>query len=146
MIGRLAVFLTASAEKGHPWHRHAHVAIERWLVSVDTAGAVVARRRSPKRGLAFDLFDELVHIPTLIDHAELFAAPESRDAAIRMTDWEIAVQLPDGASLDRTQRVLDQVTEMSANTPGVAQVISIAGISALETSIRTRLIGTPGAG
>ncbi|MDO8979674.1 MAG: multidrug efflux RND transporter permease subunit [Afipia sp.] len=45
-----------------------------------------------------------------------------------------AVQLPDGASLDRTQRVLDQVTEISSKTPGVAQVISIAGISALDNS------------
>lgn len=45
-----------------------------------------------------------------------------------------AVQLPDGASLDRTQRVLDQVSEMSSTTPGVAQVISIAGISALDSS------------
>jgi HAE1 family hydrophobic/amphiphilic exporter-1 len=45
-----------------------------------------------------------------------------------------AVQLPDGASLERTQRVLDQVTEMSSKMPGVAQVISIAGISALDSS------------
>lgn len=45
-----------------------------------------------------------------------------------------AVQLPDGASLERSQRVLDQVTEMSSKTPGVAQVISIAGISALDSS------------
>jgi HAE1 family hydrophobic/amphiphilic exporter-1 len=45
-----------------------------------------------------------------------------------------AVQLPDGASLDRTQRVLDQVSEISGKTPGVAQVISIAGISALDNS------------
>ena len=45
-----------------------------------------------------------------------------------------AVQLPDGASLDRTQRVLDSVSEISGKTPGVAQVISIAGISALDNS------------
>ena len=45
-----------------------------------------------------------------------------------------AVQLPDGASLDRTQRVLDRVSEMSGKTPGVEQVISIAGISALDNS------------
>jgi HAE1 family hydrophobic/amphiphilic exporter-1 len=45
-----------------------------------------------------------------------------------------AVQLPDGASLDRTQRVLDQVSEIAGKTPGVAQVISIAGISALDNS------------
>lgn len=45
-----------------------------------------------------------------------------------------AVQLPDGASLDRTQRVLTQVSELSSSTPGVAQVITIAGISALDNS------------
>jgi HAE1 family hydrophobic/amphiphilic exporter-1 len=45
-----------------------------------------------------------------------------------------AVQLPDGASLDRTQRVLDQVSEIAGRTPGVAQAISIAGISALDNS------------
>ncbi len=45
-----------------------------------------------------------------------------------------AVQLPDGASLNRTQRVLDQVSEMSGKTAGVDQVIGIAGISALDNS------------
>lgn len=42
------------------------IAIERWLVSVDGEGAILGRRRSPKRGVAFDLFDELVHLPGLI--------------------------------------------------------------------------------
>jgi HAE1 family hydrophobic/amphiphilic exporter-1 len=46
----------------------------------------------------------------------------------------VAVQLPDGAALDRTQRVLDQVSGLAAKTPGVEQVISIAGISALDNS------------
>ena len=46
----------------------------------------------------------------------------------------VAVQLPDGASLDRTQRVLDHVTELSGKTPGVDQVITIAGLSALDNS------------
>src|SRR5690348_431829 len=45
-----------------------------------------------------------------------------------------AVQLPDGASLDRTQKVLEKVSEMSRQTPGVAQVTTIAGISALDNS------------
>lgn len=45
-----------------------------------------------------------------------------------------AVQLPDGAALDRTQRVLDQITEVAGKTPGVAQVIGISGISALDNS------------
>ena len=46
----------------------------------------------------------------------------------------VAVQLPDGASLDRTQRVLDQVSDIAGKTPGVEQVISIAGISALDNT------------
>ena len=45
-----------------------------------------------------------------------------------------AVQLPDGAAIDRTQHVLDQVTEIARKTPGVEQVVSIAGISALDNS------------
>jgi hydrophobic/amphiphilic exporter-1 (mainly G- bacteria), HAE1 family len=45
-----------------------------------------------------------------------------------------AVQLPDGASLDRTQRVMDQVSEIAGKTPGVAHVLGIAGISALDNS------------
>ena len=46
------------------------IPIEKWLVRVDTDGVVLRRRRSPKRGLALDLFDELVHIPTLIAHPD----------------------------------------------------------------------------
>src|SRR5580700_8300385 len=46
----------------------------------------------------------------------------------------VAVQLPDGAALDRTQSVLDQVTELSNKTPGVDQTITIAGLSALDNS------------
>src|SRR6201991_1951934 len=45
-----------------------------------------------------------------------------------------AVQLPDGAALDRTQRVLDRVSELAGKHPGVDQVITIAGISALDNS------------
>ena len=45
-----------------------------------------------------------------------------------------AAQLPDGAALDRTQTVLDRVSEIAGKTPGVAQVITIAGISALDNS------------
>src|SRR6478735_1697250 len=45
-----------------------------------------------------------------------------------------AVQLPDGASLERTQTVLDRASELIKDTPGVQQVITIAGISALDNS------------
>jgi HAE1 family hydrophobic/amphiphilic exporter-1 len=45
-----------------------------------------------------------------------------------------AVQLPDGASIERTQQVLDRVADIAGKTPGVQQVITIAGISALDNS------------
>src|SRR6516225_886837 len=45
-----------------------------------------------------------------------------------------AVQLPDGAALDRTQSVLDKVADIVTATPGVQQVTTIAGISALDNS------------
>jgi HAE1 family hydrophobic/amphiphilic exporter-1 len=44
------------------------------------------------------------------------------------------VQLPDGSSLERTQKALDRVFELSRKTPGVAQVITIAGVSPLDNS------------
>jgi hydrophobic/amphiphilic exporter-1 (mainly G- bacteria), HAE1 family len=46
----------------------------------------------------------------------------------------VAVQLPDGAALDRTQKVLTQVGDIAGKVPGVDQVISIAGISVLDGS------------
>jgi hydrophobic/amphiphilic exporter-1 (mainly G- bacteria), HAE1 family len=45
-----------------------------------------------------------------------------------------AVQLPDGASLERTNRALEEVRAIAAKTPGVDQVITIAGISALDNN------------
>ena len=44
------------------------------------------------------------------------------------------VQLPDGASLQRTKRVLDQVSEIAGKIPGVDQVIAISGVSALDSN------------
>jgi hydrophobic/amphiphilic exporter-1 (mainly G- bacteria), HAE1 family len=44
------------------------------------------------------------------------------------------VQLPDGASLERTQKTLDKVFEIARKTPGVARVVNIAGVSALDNS------------
>src|SRR6266550_5369906 len=46
----------------------------------------------------------------------------------------VAVQLPDGASLERTQRAMDQVGEIAKKTPGVDQVVTVAGISPLDNS------------
>ena len=45
-----------------------------------------------------------------------------------------AVQLPDGAALGRTQATLQEVAQIAKETPGVDQVITIAGISALDNN------------
>ncbi len=44
------------------------------------------------------------------------------------------VQLPDGASLERTNEVLNQVSDIARNTPGVESALSIAGVSALDNN------------
>jgi hydrophobic/amphiphilic exporter-1 (mainly G- bacteria), HAE1 family len=44
------------------------------------------------------------------------------------------LQLPDGASLERTQVALDKATAIARATPGVAQAIEIAGISPLDNN------------
>jgi hydrophobic/amphiphilic exporter-1 (mainly G- bacteria), HAE1 family len=46
----------------------------------------------------------------------------------------VAVQLPDGASLGRTQAVLEEVNKIALATPGVEYVAAISGISVLDNS------------
>jgi hydrophobic/amphiphilic exporter-1 (mainly G- bacteria), HAE1 family len=46
----------------------------------------------------------------------------------------VAVQLPDGASLDRTERVVSEVTRIAQATPGVQDVVALGGLSALDNS------------
>src|SRR5467141_2134324 len=46
----------------------------------------------------------------------------------------VTVQLPDGASLVRTKRVLDQVGAIAGKNPVVANVIGISGVSALDNN------------
>lgn len=68
------------------------IPIEKWLVRVDTGGAVLSRRRSPRHGLALDLFDELVHIPALVAH------PNFRVELALTCEEEIRGPIPDGAT------------------------------------------------
>jgi hydrophobic/amphiphilic exporter-1 (mainly G- bacteria), HAE1 family len=46
----------------------------------------------------------------------------------------IGVQLPDAASLERTQAALDEAGRIAQDTPGVAQAIEISGISVLDNN------------
>jgi HAE1 family hydrophobic/amphiphilic exporter-1 len=44
------------------------------------------------------------------------------------------VQLPEGASLERTERVMDRITTIARGTPGVKHAVAIGGISVLDNN------------
>jgi hydrophobic/amphiphilic exporter-1 (mainly G- bacteria), HAE1 family len=46
----------------------------------------------------------------------------------------VAVQLPDGAAMDRTQTTLDEVSKIARADPAVEHVVTIAGVSALDNN------------
>ena len=46
----------------------------------------------------------------------------------------VSAQLPDGSSLERTQKVMEKVTNVAKGIPGVDQVVAISGISVLDNS------------
>ncbi len=52
----------------HPVRVVHPIAVEKWIVKLDVAGEVAARRKSPKRGAIVDLFGELVSFPELVAH------------------------------------------------------------------------------
>jgi hypothetical protein len=95
------------------------IPVEKWLVRVDADGAVLGRRRSPRRGTALDLFDELVHIPGLVAH------PGFRIEVLLTREDEIRGPAAEGARyryprtwrrLDR--RLLEVVETRRIDTPG----------------------------
>lgn len=47
------------------------IPVEKWIVKLDDTGRVSSRRKSPKRGMAADLFGELVSFPEVIAHPGL---------------------------------------------------------------------------
>ncbi|HVZ09175.1 efflux RND transporter permease subunit [Rhodopila sp.] len=54
----------------------------------------------------------------------------------------IAVQLPDAATLGRTQAVIDAIQRRVSKVPGVANVVGIAGISVMDNSASLSNAGT----
>jgi hypothetical protein len=94
------------------------IPVEKWLVLVDADGVILRRRRSPKRGIALDLFDQLVHLPGLVAH------PNFRIELVLVSEEEIRGPIPEGARyryprewwrLDR--RLLDVVETRRIDTP-----------------------------
>jgi hypothetical protein len=54
--------------KKHPVTLIHPIAAERWLVYMDGNGALNERRKSNKRGKPKDIFEEMVYMPTIINH------------------------------------------------------------------------------
>lgn len=47
------------------------IAARRWIVKLDDEGEVISRRKSPKQGSIYHLFDELVRWPAMLDTPNL---------------------------------------------------------------------------
>lgn len=60
--------VNALLARGHRVRIIHPIAMDRWIVNVDTDGAVIARRRSPRHGSVTDLVGELVSFPELLAH------------------------------------------------------------------------------
>jgi hypothetical protein len=111
------------------------IAVERWLVRVDSDGVVGDRRRSPKRGLPMDLFRELTAFPELVAH------PNFRVELVLIREEEIRGPVPEGARyryprewwrLDR--RLLDVVETVRVDTPSDLLALLPAGLPSQFTT------------
>ena len=80
-----------------PLEQHLQAAVD-WLLRAQTATPDdgVAHSYDLRRGLWHASYPETTGyvIPTLLDYASLFKQPRFAEAALRMADWEIAMQMP----------------------------------------------------
>jgi hypothetical protein len=111
------------------------IPVEKWLILVDGDGVILRRRRSPKRGIGLDLFDELVHLPGLLAH------PNFRVELALICEEELRGPIPDGARyryprawwrLDR--RLVDVVETVRIDTPADLLRLLPAGLPEPFTS------------
>ncbi len=58
-------------EGGHPLRIVHPIAVDRWIVKLDSGGEVINRRRSPRHGTPADVAAELVSFPELVGHPHL---------------------------------------------------------------------------
>ena len=106
--------------------------VEKRLIVVDADGAIVRRRRSPRRAQPLDLFDELVSIPALLTDASF------RIELLMTSEEEIRGPIPDGARyryprewwrLDR--RLIDVVETRRIDGP--ADLLGLLPVNLPET-------------
>lgn len=111
------------------------IAVERWLVRVDSDGVVSARRRSPKRGRPMDLFRELTAFPELVAH------PNFRVELVLIREEEIRGPVPAGARyryarewwrLDR--RLLEVIETVPVDSPADLLSLLPAGLPSQFTT------------
>jgi len=58
--------VAALLRRGHRLRVISPIAVDTWLVKYDADGGVLSRRRSPRHGIASDVFAELVSVATLL--------------------------------------------------------------------------------
>jgi len=111
------------------------IAVERWLVRVDADGVILGRRRSPRRGVALDLFRDLVAFPELVAH------PNFRIELAMIREEEVRGPVPAGARfryprewwrLDR--RLLDVIGIVRIDGPADLLSLLPPGLPAQFTS------------
>lgn len=115
--------LTALLER-HPVRLVYPIAVEKWIVMRDAAGAVLRRRKSPKRGIAEDLFSELVSIPALLANPNfsldilLIDEEETREERAPRRRW-MKPWIRDGRRLIdvRENRLISSPEELAAFLP-----------------------------
>ena len=47
------------------------IAKQKWIIRVNGDGKVLSRRKSPKRGTLYDVFNQLIYIPQFLNHPNL---------------------------------------------------------------------------
>ena len=56
----------------HPVHLYAPIAQRKYILRLDNEGNQLSRRKSPRKGTAFDLFNELLSLRTCLPHPNLW--------------------------------------------------------------------------
>lgn len=99
--------------QNHSVHLVYPIPQQKWIVKVDKAGtSVISRRRSPKKGKLIDLFDELLRIPTMINHPKfslevLMIAMEEVRCADGKGSWRRkGVSIKDRRLVDVEERIM----------------------------------------